>query len=80
LFSFVFFCFLQFKTVRKPEENKRKPEENPKKTKENPEKTRRKPEKTRENQKKRKPPPLRSNNTRNTRLIRPGRGIPLDSV
>ena len=34
-FRIVFFSFLQFKTIRKPEENKRKPEENPKKTREN---------------------------------------------
>ena len=48
-FLIVFFSFLQFRTIRKPEEN-------PKKTKENPEKTKRKPEenpkKTRENQRK----------------------------
>ena len=38
---------------RYPKKTRRQPEENPKKT-------RRKPEKPRENQKKRKPPPLRS--------------------
>jgi len=47
------------KTPGKPQENPEKRKENPEKRKENPKKTPRKPEKTRENQKKRKPPPLR---------------------
>ena len=45
----VFFSFLQFKTIRKPEENPKKTKENPEKTKENqrkPEENQRKPEKT----------------------------------
>ena len=51
-FLIVFFSFLQFKTIRKPEENKRKPRENKRKPEENPKKTKENPKKTRENQRK----------------------------
>ena len=58
-FRIVFFSFLQFKTIRKPEETPKKTEENPEKTKENQKKTRRKPK-----EKKTTAPPSIANHTK----------------